>query len=90
MPWHNYIFICSFRGRSVKVSYSKLINCFVSSCRYRLYKRLFIELDHSGVLGILVHQVKEEVMSAIEVSICINVLTIHNRIILNNSIIIIV
>ena len=46
----------------------------MSSGRYRLYKRLFIELDHSGVLGLLVHQVKEEVMSAIEVSICINVL----------------
>ncbi|XP_011407754.1 PREDICTED: glomulin-like isoform X1 [Amphimedon queenslandica] len=44
----------------------KLILCFGSKGRYRLYKKLFTELDHSGVQGLLVHQIKEEANAAIE------------------------
>lgn len=45
----------------------KLILCFASKGRHRLYKKLLIELDHSGVQGLLVHQIKEEANAAIEV-----------------------
>lgn len=45
----------------------KFIASFTPNARYLLYKRLFVEIGHSGVQGLLIHQVKEEVNTSIKV-----------------------
>ena len=49
----------------------QLINSFVDTGRHRLYRNLLHHVDHSGVIGLLTHSVKEEVDQALKLQACL-------------------
>ena len=46
------------------------MDCFDSRGRYKLYDILLHEIKHTGICGLLIHSLKEEVNSALTLQVC--------------------
>ena len=47
------------------------ITCFNSRGRYHLYKCIFEEVEHPGIQGLIVHEIKEEINATLSVCMCV-------------------